>query len=164
MLTSTKQTILPSQPGKREPRFKPNCIIIIIKPSENIQWGINALGSNSHLLILINCEGVSLQKLCSKQRSVFSAHPCIKSAHQCRQPRESRGTALPSSSHSPPNIFLVRLESPTKLLLQAVCSANGIPVIKEEDVLISYQSLCIGGPILCGLSIVSREKSVNLGT
>lgn len=109
---------------------------------------------NRHLLILIKCKGASLWNPCSKQRSVFSAHPWIKSAHKCRQPREPWGTALPSSSHSPPNISLVRLESPTKLLLHSVCSANGAPVITEADVLISYQLLCIKGPILCGMSIM----------
>ena len=70
---------------------------------------------------------------------------------------------MPSSSHSPANISLVRPESPTKLLLQSACSANGISVIRKKDFLISNQ-FCIRGPILRGMSFVLRENGINLGT
>lgn len=147
-LTLTTRTILPHQSGQREPCFKPNHISITTKPWENTWWVIKALGSNSPLLALLNRKDASLQQLCSEQRSVFSAHPWIRSAHQGRQPGEPWGSALLSSSHPPSNISPVRLERPTKLLSQSVCSASESPATTEEDAALSHHFPWIRGPIL----------------
>lgn len=97
-------------------------------------------------------------KVVLRVEKCLSAHPWIKSAHWCRQLRARRGTALLSSSHSPSNPSRVGLERPTELLLQSVYRANENPVIKEENVLVSLQSLCIAGPLLCGMSTVLEEN------
>lgn len=90
MLTSTKRPFYPVSLGRERPTFSPTTTIIIIKPWDHLfQWGINALGSNSHLLILMDCKSASLCKLYSMQRNVFSAYPWVKSAHLCKKPRET---------------------------------------------------------------------------
>lgn len=107
---------------------------------------------------------VLLSVSCTPCREMSFQHILELNQHICaRSPGRQWGTALPSSSHSPANISLVRPESPTKLLLQSACSANGISVIRKKDFLISNQ-FCIRGPILGGMSFVLRENGINSGT
>lgn len=106
---------------------------------------------------------VLLSVSCTPCREMSFQHILELNQHICaRSPGRQWGTALPSSSHSPANISLVSPESPTKLLLQSACSANGISVIRK-DFLISNQ-FCIRGPILGGMSFVLRENGINSGT
>lgn len=136
---------------------EPNHTIAMITPGENHPWVIQALGSNSHVLILTNRNGASPQKLCSEWRSVFQ-HILKLNQHT---------SAGSSGSHEARFAVLVTFslpsipsgaERPTELLLQSEYRASERPVIKKESVLISLQFLCITGLILCGMSEVLEEN------
>lgn len=136
---------------------EPNLSIAMITPRENHPWVKQALGSNSHVLILTKGKGASPQKLCSEWRSVFQHILELNqriSAGSLGAMRQDSAVLITFSPESIPS----GLKHPTELLLQSEYRANESPVIKEESVLIFLQFLCITGPIPCGMSAVSEGK------